>query len=183
VKFGVEEGTFGPLLHAKFHPHRCNVSPLWGKKPQNRPLSKLNTGRFALRTMLPVKIATRVRVSDLSPHFCHLLWSIASSVFNLHAWQSFCTTSLQVLFGLPLGLQPSTSYSIHFFNQSVSSFCNTYPYHSSLFCCSTKIISSTCIPNLSLNSLLGTIFFTLTPHIHLTILISARWSVTSFSFQ
>ena len=27
VKFGMEEGlegTFGPLLHAKFHPHRCN---------------------------------------------------------------------------------------------------------------------------------------------------------------
>jgi len=24
VKFGVEKGT-------KFHPHRCNVSPLWGK--------------------------------------------------------------------------------------------------------------------------------------------------------
>ena len=25
VKFGVEEGTEeGPLLHAKFHPHRCN---------------------------------------------------------------------------------------------------------------------------------------------------------------
>jgi len=32
------------------------VSPLWGEKPQNRPLSKLNTGRFALRTMLPVII-------------------------------------------------------------------------------------------------------------------------------
>ena len=63
VKFGVEEvtegslleeGTFGPLLHAKFHPHRCNVSPLRGEKPQNRPLSKLNTGRLALRAMLPV---------------------------------------------------------------------------------------------------------------------------------
>jgi len=54
VKFGMEEGTFGPLLHAKFHSHRCNVSPLRGKKPQNRPLSKLNTGRFALRAMLPV---------------------------------------------------------------------------------------------------------------------------------
>ena len=25
-----------------------------GEKPQNRPLSKLNTGRFALRAMLPV---------------------------------------------------------------------------------------------------------------------------------
>jgi len=59
VKFGMEEGTFGtfaPLLHAKFHPHRCNVSPLRGEKPQNRPLSKLNTGRLALRAMLPVKI-------------------------------------------------------------------------------------------------------------------------------
>jgi len=24
VKFGAEEGTKGPLLRAKFHPHRCN---------------------------------------------------------------------------------------------------------------------------------------------------------------
>ena len=55
VKFGMEEGT-GPLLHAKFHPNRCNVSPLRGEKPQNWPLSKLNTGRFALRAMLPVTI-------------------------------------------------------------------------------------------------------------------------------
>jgi len=55
VKFGTEEGTKGPLLRAKFHPHRCNVSPLRGEKPQNRHLSKLNTGRFALRAMLPVK--------------------------------------------------------------------------------------------------------------------------------
>jgi len=51
----MEEGTFGPLLHAKFHPNRCNVSPLRGEKPQNRPLSKFNTGSFALRAMLPVK--------------------------------------------------------------------------------------------------------------------------------
>ena len=38
----------------QFHPHRCNVSPLWGEKPQHQPLSKLNTGRFELRAMLPV---------------------------------------------------------------------------------------------------------------------------------
>jgi len=69
--------------------------------------------------------------------FNHLLWPIASSLFKLRAWQSFCTTSLHVLFGLPLGLEPSTSYSIHFFTQSVSSFC------------------STSIPSLSLNSLFG----------------------------
>ena len=54
MRMRMEEGTFGPLLHAKFHPHRCNVSPLRGEKPQNRPLSKLNTGRFALRAMLTV---------------------------------------------------------------------------------------------------------------------------------
>jgi len=48
--------------------------------------------------------------------------AIASSLFKLHAWQSFWTTSFHVLFGLSLGLEPSTSYSIHFFTQSVSFF-------------------------------------------------------------
>ena len=48
------------------------------------------------------------------------------------AWQSFSTTSLQVLFGLFLGLEP-TSYSIHFSSQSLSSFHNTCPHHHNLF--------------------------------------------------
>ena len=74
--------------------------------------------------------------------FFHLPRSIASSLFKLRAWQSFCTTSVKVLFGLPLGLEPSTSYSIHFFTQSVSSFHSTCPYHRNLFCCSINIISS-----------------------------------------
>ena len=64
-------------------------------------------------------------------------------------------------------------------NQCLS-FRSTCPYHRNLFCCSINIISS--ISSLSLNSLLGTLSFTLTLHIHLTILISARWSATSFSF-
>jgi len=55
VKFGVEDGTSGPLLYAKFHPRRCTVSPLRGEKPQNRPLSKLNTGG-----LLPVKKRLKV---------------------------------------------------------------------------------------------------------------------------
>jgi len=79
--------------------------------------------------------------------FFHLPRSIASCLFKLHAWQSFCTTSLHVLFGLPLGLGPSTSYSIlHFFTQSVSSFRSTCPYNRNLFCCSINITSS--IPSL-----------------------------------
>ena len=50
---------------AKFHPHRCNVSPLRGEKPQNRPLSKLNTGSFALRAMLPVITGSIARSANL----------------------------------------------------------------------------------------------------------------------
>jgi len=48
----------------------------------------------------------------LSASSIYVLRSIASSLSNLHAWQTFYTTSLRVLFGLPLGLAPSTLYSI-----------------------------------------------------------------------
>jgi len=32
LKYGTVEGTKSPVLHAKFHHHRCNMSPLQGKK-------------------------------------------------------------------------------------------------------------------------------------------------------
>jgi len=112
--------------------------------------------------------------------FLHLLWFMASSLFSLHDWQSFSTISLKVFFGLPLGLAPSTLYCIHFFTQSLSSFCSTCPYHHNLFCCSTEIMSFN--PSLSLNPLLGTLSCSLMPRIHLTFLISAHWSATSISF-
>ena len=44
-------------------------------------------------------------------NFLHLLRSTPSFLFSLRARQSSLTTSLQVLFGLPLGLGPCTSYS------------------------------------------------------------------------
>ena len=69
----------------------------------------------------------------------HLQRSMASSLFSLHVWQSSRTTSFQVLFGLPLGLEPSTSYSMHFFTQSSSSFRSTCPYQRSLFCCNIML--------------------------------------------
>jgi len=56
VKFGAEEGIFGPLLRAKFHPIGATCRPFGTKNLKNRPLSKLNTGWYALRAMLPVKI-------------------------------------------------------------------------------------------------------------------------------
>ena len=79
--------------------------------------------------------------SDSFINFLYLLRSIAYSVFSLRAWQSSLTTSLQVLFGLPLGLGPSISYSMHFFTQSLSSFRSTCPYQCSLFCCNTNAMS------------------------------------------
>ena len=72
--------------------------------------------------------------------FLHLQRSMASSLFSLRAWQSSRTTSFQVLFGLPLGLEPSTSYSMHFFTQSSSSFRSTCPYQRSLFCCNINAV-------------------------------------------
>jgi len=45
------------------------VSPLRGEKPQNRPLSKRNTGRFALRAMLPVTNIFAVRNVDFVAYF------------------------------------------------------------------------------------------------------------------
>ena len=59
----------------------------------------------------------------------------------------FFIISVHEFFGLPGSLTPSTSYSIHFITQSLSSFRSTCPYHCNLFCCSTEISSN---PSLSL---------------------------------
>ena len=52
----------------------------------------------------------------------HILYQLPPFTTSLRAWQSSMITSLRVLFGLPLGLGPSTSYSMHFYTQSSSSF-------------------------------------------------------------
>ena len=77
----------GPLLRAKFHPHRCNVSPLWGEKPQNRPLSKLNNRRFALRAVLPVndlfhQLGRKTLTQSIVTSVCQLfIITLGTSVF------------------------------------------------------------------------------------------------------
>jgi len=60
----------------------------------------------------------------------HLSWSSiilyllppSTAIHSILRVQSFCTTSVQVFFGQPLRLAPFTSYSIHFFTQSLSFF-------------------------------------------------------------
>jgi len=109
--------------------------------------------------------------------FLHLQWSMASSVHFT------CLTILSD--NLSPGPLWSSSWSwtlnfiLHtFLPQSSSSFRSTCPYQCSLFCYKTNAMSS--ITSHSLSSLLGNLSFSLTPHIHLTILISARWSATTF---
>ena len=123
------------------------------RQQQQRPFNGLwsgttRVGRYQ-KELSPTHTYPNHRASFII--FLHLQWSMASSLFNLPAWQSSRTTSFQVFFGLPLGLEPSTSCSIHFFTQSSSSFRNTWPYQRSLFCCNTNAMSST--PSLSLSSL------------------------------
>ena len=113
----------------------------------------------------PCQSSSNLSASSIYYNLSHPLCS------NYVLGNLFCTASVHVLFGLP---------SRHSFTQSVSFFRNTCPYHHNLFCYSINIISS--IPSPSLNSLLGTLSFTLTSHIQMTILISAHWSATSFSF-
>jgi len=86
---------------------------------------------------LPCRAPCRAWYWPIALYALIALFSTTESA-NPHALQSFSTISLQVFFGLPLGLAPSTSYSVHFFTQSLSSFCNTCPYHRNLFHCSTK---------------------------------------------
>jgi len=129
--------------------------------------------RYNLGEPVPEETFTHSHLSwsSVIPYLLfYLLRSMASSLFNLSAWQSFSIISLQVFFGLP--------YTI--LHQSLSSFRSTCPYHCNLFCCSTEIMSSSRC--LLLNPLLGTLSCNLKPHIHLTILISACWSATLFSY-
>jgi len=53
VKYGLEESTFGLPFRAKFHPDRCNMSPL--EKHQNRAVSNWNAGVYGSR-ILPVLV-------------------------------------------------------------------------------------------------------------------------------
>jgi len=111
------------------------------------------------------------------------IWGSYGQVFSVlffsetqctfHSILLFQFTCLTVLFhNLSLGPLWSSSWAgtVYFILHTFLHPHNTCTYYRSLFCCSTEVMSS--IPNLCLSSLLGNLTFTLTSHIHLTILIS-----------
>jgi len=86
--------------------------------------------------------------------FFHLPRSIDTSLFKLRAWQSFCTTSFHVLFGLPLGMEPFTSYYCYLILILLVPPASFYSYHTGQpaiagtlskekrdFCCSIVLLT------------------------------------------
>ena len=152
-----------PILPKKGHSSRLLFGPclLW---PNGRPSQLLLSTFMTFWMGLPVW-ASRKETFTHSPLLIIIQSLSASSIHYDHSIlfvQFRCLTIfLHNLSPSPLwstSWSGASSYCVHFFTQSVSFFRNTCPYHHSLFCCSTKIISS--IPNLSLSSLyLGFIFY------------------------
>ena len=96
-----------------------NIQVFCKQQPFNGRLSETTqVGRYQKKHS-PAHTNPGQRTSNIT--FLHLQQTTASSLFSLRTWQSSQTTSFQVLFGLPLGLEPSTSYSMHLFTQSSSS--------------------------------------------------------------
>ena len=92
---------------------------------------------------------------------------------------TFLTQSHQVFFGRPLCLIPSTYHVIQSLTQSLSSFRSTCPNHLNLLFLIIWLTGSN--PTSSLSFSLFFLSFSFTPHIHLIILISVRFSFNSCS--
>ena len=90
---------------------------------------------------------------------------------------SFLTQSHQVFFGRPVCLIISTSHVIQCLTQSLSSFRSTCLNHLNLLFLIIILTGSN--PKSSLSSSLFFLSFSLTPHIHLIILISVWFSFNS----
>ena len=74
-----------PVCHAKFHTNRCNESPLWGDRPDFRPVSKFNTG--TLRFVNPVgnnKICMVIKPQVRKIIFSHRRpWMLTCDLFTV----------------------------------------------------------------------------------------------------
>jgi len=102
----------------------------------------------------------------------HLPYLTSNSSYPLHCF-------LHVFLGLPLGLTPSTTKSIHFY-----AHCHpflTYWHTISIYCVAILLQHPPISTYLSVPHMLIIIHDNLTPHIWLTIPISALDNVSSFS--
>ena len=143
---------------------------------------------------LPGYAGTRRNIHPLTPILIIGLPLSSSSIYN-DPWHPLCSVTWMFGYKLdsPLG-QPLSRSSLVFLlalDPQLHTPCISSPSHLHLFAAHahTNAACFAAIPmlcHLYLVSLsahfLGVLSFSLTPHIHLTILISARWSATTFSF-
>jgi len=103
--------------------------------------------------------------------FIHLIWSLASSVLNLCIWQSFSTISKFSLVLLLIWHPP-----LHTLYISSPSHCLLFATHAHTIATSFAVLPRLChLILVSLSTLyLELLSCSFTPHIHLTIFISAR---------
>jgi len=110
--------------------------------------------------------------------FLHLLWSMASSLFNLRASSLFPQSLSKFSFIYLLVWHPP----LHTPYISTSNHCLIFAAHAYTIATCFAVVPRLCHLNLVSLSTLYLELLYLTPHIHLTILISAHWSATSVSF-
>jgi len=110
--------------HAHTQPFYGSLDSVWENTGKPVPEETFTPTYLSWSSVIPYLLPPSITIHGICPvQFTCLAEKL----------QSFFTISLQVFFGLPLSLAPSTSYSIHFFTQSLSSFHSTYPYHHNLF--------------------------------------------------
>src|SRR5664279_667540 len=105
----------------------------------------------------------------------HTALSCASSFFSINFFMSFATHSFHVFLPLPLPFFPSTSILLHADTQSSVSLRSMCPNHLSLPWRTTSDTLTS--PSLSRSSSLEFLSFSVTPHIHLIIILSALSSL------
>ena len=108
--------------HTHTHTQPFNSSPdfVWDNQGEPVPEETFTHSHLSWSSIIRYLLPSYITIHGiLSVHFTRLT--------------IFSTTSVQVFFGLHFGLASSTSYTIHFFTQSLSSFRSTYPYHRNLF--------------------------------------------------
>src|SRR5664279_2950214 len=130
-----------------------------------RRIGRSHHHRFNVRFSTLVRVGRFPKMPPL-----HKARSCASSCFSIN-FMSFATHSFQVFLSLPLPLFPSTSIFLHSDTQSSVSLRFTCPNHLNL---PWRTLSDTLtIPSLSRSSSLEFLSFSVTPHIHLIIILSA----------
>ena len=104
-----------------------NNNPFYGHLIQDNLDEPCSTYQKQSDTLTPAIITILLSTSNqLCP------FTTNQRIFKVFISPPQSTTFFYALFGLPRGLTPSTTKSIHFFTHSLSSFLNTCPYHLNL---------------------------------------------------